>query len=215
LTKYKTTIAQADKAFDKKDWTNAKTLYTEALSLRPSESHPKNRLTEIEELEKKQATEIKDKTKNTILPTLGTKTTAVVATATIDPDAKYKDAIKLADSFFTSKKYSEAKKFYQEALTQKGGDAYAKVRLLECEKLINSDFAQQYNDKKKELLAKYKPGVTEETLTGNGVVILQRVVIKDSDVWVYQKKMFSWGGISFFRDLQPITESIFEQETAK
>jgi len=42
---------------------------------------------------------------------------------------------------------------------------------------------------------------------------MQRVVVKENDVWVYQKKMFSWGGVSYFRDLQPITESIFEQET--
>jgi hypothetical protein len=31
--------------------------------------------------------------------------------------------------------------------------------------------------------------------------------------WVYQKKIFSWGGVSFFRDSTPITELIFEQET--
>jgi hypothetical protein len=111
------------------------------------------------------------------------------------------------------KKYQDAKKYYQEALVQKGGDAYAKIRLLECEKLINSDYNQQYNERKKELLLKYKQGITEETITGNGVVILQRVLVKDNEVWVYQKKMFSWGGISFFRDMQPITESIFEQET--
>ncbi|MBK7819277.1 MAG: hypothetical protein IPJ60_18385 [Sphingobacteriaceae bacterium] len=85
--------------------------------------------------------------------------------------------------------------------------------MIECEKLINSDNSPEINARKKELMAKYKKGVTEETLTGNGVVILQRVVVKESDVFVYQKKMFSWGGISFFRDQTPITESIFEQET--
>jgi hypothetical protein len=65
------------------------------------------------------------------------------------------------------------------------------------------------------MLAKYKPGITEETLTYNNVTILQRVLVKDGDVWVYQKKMFNWGGVSYFRDTQPITESIFEQETQK
>jgi hypothetical protein len=107
---------------------------------------------------------------------------------------------------------ANAKKYYEVALTHKGGDVYAKVRLVECEKRINSD-QNQGVDKVKQLLAKYSPGVTEETITGNGVVILQRVLVKDNEVWIYQKKMFSWGGISFFRDMQPITESIFEQET--
>ncbi|MBK6523748.1 MAG: hypothetical protein IPG08_16360 [Sphingobacteriaceae bacterium] len=60
--------------------------------------------------------------------------------------------------------------------------------MIECEKLINSDNSPEINARKKELMAKYKKGVTEETLTGNGVVILQRVVVKERDVLVYQKK---------------------------
>lgn len=211
IAKYKSVIAQADKNFVAKEYAVAKTLYNDALTMRPDEAYPKNRLKEIEEIEKKK--EIDDKNKNQILPVLGTKTTATTPSVAVDPDAKYKAAIKQADGFFTSKKYADAKKYYQEALTEKGGDAYAKVRLLECEKNLNGDYNQELNSKKKELLAKYKPGVTEETLTGNGVVILQRVLVKEGDVWVYQKKMFSWGGVSYFRDMQPITESIFEQET--
>ena len=65
----------------------------------------------------------------------------------------------------------------------------------------------------KQLLAKYSLGVTEETINGNGVVIIQRVVIKSQMGWVYQKKIFSWGGVSYFRDSNPITESTFELET--
>lgn len=211
IAKYKAVIAQADKNFTAKEYGVAKTLYNDASIMRPDEPYPKNKLKEIEDLENKKA--IADKNKNTILQTLGTKTTAVTPSVTVDADAKYKEAIKVADSYFTQKKYADAKKYYENALVEKGGDAYAKVRLIECEKLINSDNSPEINARKKELLAKYKPGVTEETLTGNGVVILQRVVVKEKDVWVYQKKMFSWGGTSFFRDQTPITESIFEQET--
>ncbi len=210
IAKYKSVIAQADKNFVAREYSVAKTLYNDALTMRPDEPYPKNRIKEIEELEKKKA--IDDKNKNTVLPTLGTKTTAVV-TATVDPDQKYKDAVKVGDSFFTMKKYADAKKSYQEALIAKSGDAYAKVRLTECEKFLNSDSSIELNAKKKELLSKYKPGITEETITGNGVVITQRVLVREGDVWVYQKKMFSWGGVSYFRDTQPITESIFEQET--
>lgn len=210
IAKYKSVIAQADKNFVAREYAVAKVLYNDALSMRPDEAYPKNKIKEIEELEKKKA--IDDKNKNTVLPTLGSKTTAVV-TASVDPDQKYKDAIKVADSYFTMKKYAEAKKSYQDALIEKSGDAYAKVRLTECEKFLNSDSSIELNAKKKALLAKYGPGVTEETLTGNGVVILQRVLVREGDVWVYQKKMFSWGGVSYFRDTQPITESIFEQET--
>ena len=213
--KYDGLIAQADKAFDKKDWPASKNLYTQASEILPDESYPKKRLEEIEEQLKKQ---IADKNKTTILPTLGgnkTNTVASAPTPSVDPDAKYKQSVKYADSYFAQKKYKDAKRYYEEALTHKGGDAYAKIRLLECEKLINADNAQEINQRKKELLAKYPPGVTEETLNYNNVTILQRVLVKDGDVWVYQKKTFNWGGVSYFRDTQPITESIFEQETKK
>jgi hypothetical protein len=65
------------------------------------------------------------------------------------------------------------------------------------------------------LLAKYKLGVTEEIIEGKGVYIIQRVLVTESDVWIYQKKIFNWGGVSCFRDKASITEGIFEQETKK
>lgn len=44
---------------------------------------------------------------------------------------KYKDAIKSADELFKMKRYSEARKKYEEALTYKAGDAYATSKLNE------------------------------------------------------------------------------------
>jgi hypothetical protein len=63
------------------------------------------------------------------------------------------------------------------------------------------------------LLAKYKAGVTEEVIQGLNVIIIQRILVRDQMAWVYHKKMFNWGGVAFFRDGQPITESTFENET--
>jgi hypothetical protein len=186
--KYKAAVAKGDQSFAKRDWPNARAAYTEALVYKPSEAYPKNKLKEIDEQSK--------------------------SAANVSPsDAQYKDAIKAADSYFGLKRYGDAKKNYENALIYKGGDAYAKQKLIECEKLLNSDSNQKVDDRLSQLLAKYAPGVTEETITGPGVVILQRVVVKDNNAWVYQKKMFSWGGISFFRDSTPITESTFELET--
>lgn len=207
--KYKLLVANANKTLGEKKYDEARAMYVDALGIKPNEAFPKQKIDEIDKIKadlvKQQ--EIKDKKNNTILPTLGKKE--------VDAELKYKESIKIADGHFDKKNYADAKKYYQEALTYKGGDAYAKVRMIECEKLLNADNAQVRNQRKKELLAKYKPGVTEETISGNNVVILQRVLVKDGDVWVYQKKMFNWGGISFFRDETPITESIFEQETSK
>lgn len=129
---------------------------------------------------------------------------------------RYKEAKDKGDNFFGMKRYKEAKTAYEEALIAKAGDSYAKGKLAEIEKLLKSDtvVAAEIDAKKQALLAKYPLGVTEETIIGTGVVILQRLVVKESnDVYVYQKKMFSWGGVSYFRDTKAITESTFEQET--
>ncbi len=126
---------------------------------------------------------------------------------------KYDEVIKVADENFNAKRYKDAKKKYEEALTYKGGDSYAKGKLLETEKLLNGDSSPQVDDRIRQLLAKYGPGVTEETISSSNVVIIQRVVVKDKMAWVFQKKIFNWGGITYFRDNAPITESTFESET--
>ena len=141
------------------------------------------------------------------------KTKTTPPALTVD---RYKEAKNKGDNFFGMKRYNEAKLAYEEALIAKAGDSYAKGKLAEIEKLLKSDtvVAAEIDAKKQALLAKYPLGVTEETIIGTGVVILQRVVVKESnDVYVYQKKMFSWGGISYFRDSKAITESTFELET--
>ena len=128
---------------------------------------------------------------------------------------KYKVAKEKADALFLAKKYQEARTAYEDALILKAGDLYSKGRLADIEKILKSDYATAANiDFKQKLLRdKYSPGVTEETIVGKGVVILQRVVVKSDYAYVYQKKSFSWGGISYFRDSKAITESTFEQET--
>lgn len=65
----------------------------------------------------------------------------------------------------------------------------------------------------KALLLKYKIGVTEEIIIGDNMVVIQRILVRNHDAWVYHKKIFKWGGIACFRDQISITESIFENET--
>ncbi len=65
-----------------------------------------------------------------------------------------------------------------------------------------------------ELLARYPQGITEEFIEGQNVQIVQRIIVKDQEAWVYQKKTFNWGGVACFRDNTPITPGIFEQETS-
>ena len=232
---YSSAIKTADKAFQKKDWPTAKANYSNAIKFKPTENYPKDQLAQIdiiikdqEALNKKSADDVaakaaadkaaadalakkkadeetarlaKEKAKLSTLPSLG-----------VD---KYKEAIKRADELFKMKRYKESKTSYEEALIAKASDVYAKSQLVEIEKLLKSDnaTAESKDARMKELLAKYPPGVHESTISGTGVVIIQRVVAKETIVYIYQKKIFNWGGVSYFRDGTAITESTFEQET--
>jgi hypothetical protein len=71
------------------------------------------------------------------------------------------------------------------------------------------------NERTMVLLSKYKAGITEEIIEGKGFITIQRVLVRDQSVWVYEKKIFSWGGVSCFRDGVRITESAFDHETRK
>jgi hypothetical protein len=79
----------------------------------------------------------------------------------------------------------------------------------------NSEESQKIIDKKiTDLVTKYKQKVTEEKQETESVVIVKRIVVRDQETWVYEKKTFSWGGVSYFRDKQRITASTFNMETA-
>ena len=196
--KYLAAIKKGDAAFSKKDWPLAKGGYSEAISIKSSEQYPKDQLAAID---------------RAMVDEKNNMSAAAKAKAEAEMKAKYEAAIKRGDDNFNNKIYKESKKNYQEALTYKGGDTYATDRLAEIEKLLNSDNNINPDQRLKDLLAKYPPGVTEETIIGTGVVIIQRVLVKDKMAWVYQKKIFSWGGSAFFRDAAQITELTFENET--
>ena len=79
----------------------------------------------------------------------------------------------------------------------------------------NNEESKKIIDKKiTDLVTKYKQKVTEEKQEAESVVIIKRVVVRDQETWVYEKKTFSWGGVAYFRDKQRITASTFNMETA-
>lgn len=148
---------------------------------------------------------VKTTSDKAVLPVLGAAQT----------NTNYTNAIKRADEAFSKHRYYDAKQAYEEALVAKSGDVYAKTRLMECEKHINADANQKVDERQKMLLAKYPPGVTEEMVTAESVLIIRRILVNDNKAFVYEKKVFNWGGIACFRDGEAITEMTFEQETRK
>ncbi|MBP7809922.1 MAG: hypothetical protein KA163_11560 [Bacteroidia bacterium] len=120
-------------------------------------------------------------------------------------DKKYKDAIARADKLEPEYVYA-IKKTYEDALTYESDASYLK-------KKANEAAAPARNGEHiKAMLEKYPQGLTEEIINGNGVVIIKRVLIKDGNVWVYQKKIFNWGGVSCFRDDLAISSLVFDNE---
>lgn len=58
----------------------------------------------------------------------------------------------------------------------------------------------------------YKDGVTEETINENNRAIYRTVVKKDGAASNYQKIVYNWGGVFYFKNDNSITELTFQQE---
>lgn len=120
-------------------------------------------------------------------------------------DSKCKEAIDRA-GILEPEYYNAIKLTYENAITYESDATYLK-------KKSNETVSEKSSEHVKAMLAKYPSGLTEEIISGNGVVIVKRILVKEDNVWVYQKKIFNWGGVTCFRDNVTITESIFENET--
>lgn len=136
--KYNAAIAKADKFFTEKKWTEAKESYSEASSLKPTETLPKNKIKEIEAIEKAEADKIaKEKELN----------------------EKYTAAISKADGLFQEKKLTEAKTVYNEALSYKSTENYPKTKIKEIDDLIAAENKKLADEKA--LNDKYNAALTK------------------------------------------------------
>ncbi|MFH1003877.1 MAG: hypothetical protein V1781_00010 [Bacteroidota bacterium] len=204
--KYDAAIILGDFSLKENNIANAKLAYNEALTYKPNEKYPKDKLAEIEKIEK---TKMQNQIEKEII-------------------VKYNNAIDKGDRAFASKNYPVAKTSYQDALSYKPDEKYPKNKIrqiddIEKNKLLATNTVEQKKfsvlEKEKmskyqlDLRNKYSPGITEEEYNEGRKTILRRIVIKDNFAGVYIKVIHSWGGIYFFKDGAPITETSFENET--
>lgn len=133
--KYAAVIAAADAAFGKADWDEATKKYTEGGGLKPAEKYPKDQLALIAT----RKAEAEAKKKQEAL------------------DAKYQEAIAIADAAFDKKDYTAAKAKYVEASGVKPAEKYPKDRIAEVDALV-AEAARKAEEEKKaaELEARYK-----------------------------------------------------------
>ena len=111
--KYKSAVANGDMSMKFKKYGEAKSFYKEAAGIKPTESYPKDKLREIEEIEK-----------------------AAKAAELAGADKKYYDAISSADLSLESRNYGEAKKKYEEALNLRPTETYPKSKIVELVDLL-------------------------------------------------------------------------------
>jgi len=140
--KYNAAIAKADAAFFAKNYEAAKTAYNEAMTVKPNEAYPKNKIVEADKL--------------------------IAETAQKDKDAKEKDindkyaaAIAKADKYLAAKDYKAAKVAYIDANSIKPKEQYPKDKMVEIDKIIAENEAKEKAEaekiaKEKERLAKEK-----------------------------------------------------------
>lgn len=107
---YNKTIAEADNAFKMPDYVSAKKSYQKALQILPSESYPKQKLAEIEDI-------LKDVTNKN--------------------ERDYNTKIQSGDKNFILKNYTQSKQDYQEALQIKPGEVYPTQRINNIDKILS------------------------------------------------------------------------------
>ncbi len=115
--KYKGFVDAADRAFAEKNYQAAKSSYEQALSLKPNEAYPKQRISEIDKII---AQQLADKAND-----------------------GYNKFIALADAAFNKEDYTSAKSNYQQALGFKADEAYPKQRIAEIDRLLAEKAANQ------------------------------------------------------------------------
>ncbi len=112
---YADAISKADKFFDAKDYENSRTSYRAALTIKPDESYPKEKISEIDDL---LAALAASKKEQELL------------------DKKYADLIRQADQLFGNNDYIQAKTKYNSALELKPEEAYPAKRIAEIDGIL-------------------------------------------------------------------------------
>lgn len=124
---YAAAVQQADKAFDKEDWAQAKSMYEEALKIKAEESHPKNRLKAIEQkiAESEAAARLADAQRE---------------------KAQFDEHIAKGDKSFNQKNFSEAIAHYENALAINPSSEKVHEKIAEANQALNALDAKREKD---------------------------------------------------------------------
>lgn len=128
IARYNKLISSADNSFNNKAYEEAVGLYTQALSVKPAESYPKERIAQAEEalklLRQQQQEEAARKQQEELQKA--------------QLMAQYKQIIAEADAAFKTENYAIARTRYTEADQLQTGESYPKNKIKEIDNIFNS-----------------------------------------------------------------------------
>ena len=136
---YTNAIAKADKAYDTSDWVTAKTGYTEALSMKPNETYPANRLKEVNQ-------KIADAN--------------LAAISNSAANKAYSETMEKAEKALKDDQLSSAKMQFQMAQSIKPDEKLPAQRIKEIDELINQRNKDRLANAQRELDEKYRQALS-------------------------------------------------------
>ena len=222
LRSYKAKVAEADRAFNARNYDNAIELYSAAKTIKPDETYPDQQIAQI-------SANIKAEKEQERLAKI---------------DADYKNAVAQADAAYKAKDYSAAIGLYRSASAIKATEKYPKDQIELCEKLIRDSNAQaqaeaerqrkeqlaaaqsSFDNKKdfdvptgqrsdhflNELAKQYPEGITVENYDSKGKKVKRVIVNRGGLAHEYIEAKYSYGTY-YFRDGRSISSQVFYKET--
>jgi len=215
--KYDQAVSDGDELFIAKDYDGALAKYKLANKIFPSEPYPRDRISDIEEMQSQAKANEK----------------------------AYKSAVSQGDFFFQDRKYVQARMQYNKALRLKSDATYPSQqlaaidkKLAEREKRLSASSSSSSSssassgisdvEKKKREVAlseekrdatflstlaqKYPTGVTVEEYKEKNRVVTRIIVSDGSIANEYKKIKYNWGGLYFFKNNESTTQGVFDVE---
>ncbi|MBL7962428.1 MAG: hypothetical protein JNM31_01165 [Flavobacteriales bacterium] len=140
LERFNSLMTAGDKAFQAKQYADARSAYTDASTMRPEEKRPRERLAEIDRIldeERRQADEARLKAERDAAERARLeeeKRRKELEAA--GEEAKYRDLIARADVAFSNERWDQAREGYTAAVAMRSTDPYPVKQLGEIERLI-------------------------------------------------------------------------------
>jgi len=130
---YQQVVSRADGLFNSKDYSQAKTAYQQALTLKADQAYPRQKIAEIDQLMVQQQQ---------------------AATQQRQRDQQYAQLIREGDNLFTASRLTEAKSTYQRAQNLKAGETYPRQQITKIDQMLAQQQQQEVEQRAQE--QKYK-----------------------------------------------------------